>query len=132
VNLGIVVITVWSMALVSGAWVAIGVASAMTGRMIVNPRRIEWSLREVEMLASMTILQGLAGSVYALAGGLFLTGTVTPFWVGHAWGIFIGLPLYLFLMGTFGIQAYVQYRHFKRREKSTAEPHRASVPPTRS
>lgn len=109
------------MALVSGAWVAVGVASAVTGKMIINPRRADWSPREVEVLAASTVLQGLACSIYTLAGGLFLTGAVTPPWVGHAWGILLGAPLYLFLVAMFGFQAYVDYRHFKRLKRSAGQ-----------
>jgi hypothetical protein len=121
VNLGVAVVAIWGMALVSGAWVAIGVASAVTGKMIVNARRIDWSRREVEILAANTIVQGLACSIYTLAGGLFLMGAVTPFWVGHAWGIFIGTPLYVFLLATIGFQVYVEHRHFERMKRSARQ-----------
>lgn len=109
------------MALLSGAWIAVGVASAVSGRMIFNPRRFDWSPREVEMLAAITVIQGLAFAIYTLAGGLFLTGAVTPPWVGHAWGILIGTPLYLFVMATIGFQTYLGNRHQARMKRSARQ-----------
>ena len=120
-NLDLGVIAIWGTAFVSGAWVAIGVASAVSGRMIINQRRFDWSFREVEMLAANTIVQGLALFIYSLAGGLFLTGRGTPFWVGHGWGIFVGAPLVLFMMATIGFQTYVEHRHVERLKRSARQ-----------
>jgi hypothetical protein len=121
VDLAFGAIAIWSTAFFSGAWVAIGVASAVSGRMIVNPRRVGWTPREVEMLAANTVVQGLGLSIYSLAGGLFMFSSRTPFWVGHAWGILIGAPLIVFIMATIGFQSYVQYRHFERLKRSAGQ-----------
>jgi hypothetical protein len=121
VNLDLGAIAIWGTAFVSGAWVAIGVTSAVSGRLIVNPRRVAWSRREVEMLAANTVVQGLALSIYSLAGGLFLSSTGKPFWVGHAWGMLVGAPLVLFMMATIGFQTYVEHRHFERLERSAGQ-----------
>ena len=108
----------WAMTLLSGIWVGIGVASAVAGRLIVNPSRTRWSRDETELLAINTIVQGLGFAIYALIGDYIFTSHVTPFWAGHSWGIFISAPIFVFFLATQGFQAYVAYRHQQRLKTS--------------
>ncbi|HEV2477520.1 MAG TPA: hypothetical protein VGX22_13335 [Candidatus Dormibacteraeota bacterium] len=111
----------WAMTLLSGIWVGIGVASAVAGRLIVNPSRTRWSRDETELLAVDTIVQGLGFAIYALIGDFIFTTHVTPFWAGHPWGIFISAPFLVFFLATQGFQAYVAYRHQQRGKRSAGE-----------
>lgn len=120
-NLDLGVIAAWGSAFLSGAWVAIGVASAVTGRMIVNPRRIEWSLGEAEMLAANMVVQGLALAIYSLLGAVLTSGVRNSLGFGHGWPIFIGGPFFLVLMATILFQVYVEHRHTERVRRSAGQ-----------
>jgi hypothetical protein len=120
-NLDLGVIAAWSSAFLAGAWVAIGVASAVTGRMIVNPRRADWSFVEVEMLAANTVVQGLALAAYSLLGALFMSGVFNSIWFDRGWLIFIGAPFFLVLMATMLFQTYVEHRHSERLRRSAGQ-----------
>ena len=111
----------WAMTLLSGVWLGIGVTSAVLGRLIVNPSRTQWSKAEAELLAVNMIIQGLGFAIYPLIGDLIFTSRVTPFWVGHPWGIFLSAPFFVFFMATMGFQAYVAYRHTQRVKGSAGQ-----------
>ena len=120
-NLDLGAVATWGSALFAGTWVGIAIASAATGRMIINPRRIEWSFREVEVLSVNMIAQGLALALYALFGAVTLASGTPPFWAGHWWSAFISFPLLVFLMVSLGLQAYVEYRHVERVKSSAGQ-----------
>ena len=111
----------WAMTLLSGIWLGIGVASAVAGRLIMNPSRTRWSREETELLAINTIVQGLGFAIYSLIGDFIFTSRVTPFWAGHPWGIFISAPFLVFFLATQGLQAYVAYRHQQRVKRSATQ-----------
>ena len=106
---------IWLFAFLSGAWTALGVISAVTGRVLINPSRVPWSRGEAELVGISIAIQGLAVGIYTLVGGLSLVGQlIHPFWVGRPWGVFVSAPLMLVFTGTMFFQAYVAYRHQKR------------------
>ena len=62
----VAIVSAWTFGIVSGASVAIGVASAVSGRMVFNPTRIDWSVGEARALGIVFAGQGCLAGVLSL------------------------------------------------------------------
>jgi hypothetical protein len=107
------VVMVWVIAVTSGAWAALGVAQAASGRLfrMLNPRRIDWTAREARLLGWTWAIQGVTWAVWDLFGGLSFAHAIPMFWVGSSWGAFISAPVSAITLGTLLFMALVEQRH---------------------
>jgi|SRR5690242_17189778 len=60
------IVSAWVFGMVSGSVTAIGLGSLLTGRMIFNPTRIDWSAGEAKALGTIVAFEGLALGVMAV------------------------------------------------------------------
>jgi hypothetical protein len=77
-----IVVSAWFLALMAGAVLFEGIIEVATGRVIINPRRISWSVGEVRVSGLVTAAQGLYGATGALL--LILGGrafVLSAFWL---------------------------------------------------
>ena len=78
------IVGVWLGTFLYGALFALGTVEAALGRVIVNPTRINWSVREARLLGLARANFGVIGAVYGLAVVLIyvVAQRFPPFWVG--------------------------------------------------
>jgi len=60
------IVVAWLLGTLSGSVTTIGVASAVTARMVFNPLRIDWSAGEARALGALLAGQGVATGLVAL------------------------------------------------------------------
>ncbi len=103
------------LAFFAGCWTTLGVMSVVTERLYFNPRRIQWSSREVRMLGLTMAVQGLILGLWTVVLTLTLSFRTLPwFWLGPSWGIpQLWLP-FIALSLTLAFTAWIQLRHFHR------------------
>jgi hypothetical protein len=107
----------WVGGLGGGSLVTLGVIEAVTGRVVINLQRFDWSRNEATWLGLSRVIQGLAIALYSLVGGLALGAHVLPvFWAGHAWGVFVLLPFWLVVMAALLFQAGLEWQHEGRKK----------------
>ncbi|TME03492.1 MAG: hypothetical protein E6I53_07255 [Chloroflexi bacterium] len=81
----VTLVSAWVGGIVGGAGVTLGVVQVVTGRMIINPRRWNWSVGEVRILGLVTAAEASILAIYSLVGGLVLSTGPSPNWVAPAW-----------------------------------------------
>ncbi len=97
------IVVAWLLGMLSGSLTTIGVASAVTARMVFNPLLIDWSAGEARALGALLAGQGVATGLVALV--LLLQ-----------WSAYRPVPGYAFLIllittaGFIGI-TFVGHRH---------------------
>jgi hypothetical protein len=108
--------------LIGGALITMGLIEVVSGRVVMNWRRMDWTSREAAEIGVTRLIQGVAVALYPLIGGLTLGAHVIPeFWVGHWWGIFVSAPFSVVILGTLVFQAALEMRHHRGRP-STSQP----------
>jgi hypothetical protein len=85
-----IVVGAWVVGLFAGAAIFEGICEMATGRLLLNPRRINWSVGEARVSGLVTAIQGLVMASGALAFGL-MGGAVLVSALWFIW--FIGLVL---------------------------------------
>jgi hypothetical protein len=78
---------VWCLGMLCGALTAIGVVGAVSGRVLFNPRRIDWSVGEARILGLIWAIQGMALSLILLFGMVQLAANS-----GTAWFLPLVIP----------------------------------------
>lgn len=104
---------VWLFGAISGAWTALAVAQAMTGRrlfpLFATPK--DWTARELKLSGWSWAVCGLVGMATVLFGGLIFGAHVIPvFWAGSPWGIFAN-PWPEVILATLLFQLVIDLRH---------------------
>jgi hypothetical protein len=64
------VVSAWFLALMAGGALFEGITEVWTGRVIINPRRISWSVGEARVSGLVNVTRGLFGATGALFLGL--------------------------------------------------------------
>jgi hypothetical protein len=108
--------TVWVVAMFAGALIAVGVVEMVTGRVVINLRRIDWSEREAIWLGLTRMVQGLSFGLWALLSILTVVGRIIPVpGAGTPWMIFVSAPFYVTFMAMVVVQALLESRHKRQR-----------------
>ena len=105
----------WLVAFTSGAFAALGIAQAASGRLfrVFNRRGVDWRIGEARLIGLSWAVVGVTWAAYALYVGLSFILDIPQFWVGHWWGTFIS-PVPLVLIGALVLQALIEQRHNHR------------------
>jgi hypothetical protein len=107
------IVAVWFGSAFSGAWAALAIAQAITGRRLFplfsTPK--DWTARELKLSGWSWAVCGLVGMATVLFGGLIFGARVIPvFWVGSPWGIFAN-PWPEVIVATLLFQFVIDQRH---------------------
>lgn len=106
-----------------GAWTALGILQAVTGRNTFSRffgRGSSWTPGEIKVSGWSWAICGLAGIAMALVGGLELAARFIPlYWVSSPWGIVTANPWPLIFFGTLLFQLLIE-RHHRSRSRARA------------
>jgi hypothetical protein len=82
---GIDLVPTWFGGIVAGVVMTLGTIELSTGRMVVNPRRLKWSVGEVRVYGFISALFGLIVAIYVLVNAIVLSTGPRQNWVGPGW-----------------------------------------------
>jgi len=101
------IVSAWVIGMVAGSVIAIGISSVLTGRMIFNPTRIDWSAGEARALGTIVAFEGLLVGVIGVFAVLE--------WAAYS-PVVKAFPLLGFVIGLGGFIAvsFVGRRHNSR------------------
>lgn len=100
-----------------GAWAAIAVGQAVSGRLMFGRfgGRVSWTPGEIKLAGFGWTVFALAGVGMSLVGGLEFGAHVIPlYWVGSPWGLVTANPLPLVLFGNLLLQLLIELHHKQR------------------
>ena len=116
------ILLVWLFSAFFGAWTALGIVQAVSGRFILllprfTGRASSWTQGAIKLSGWSWAICGLAGLCMALVGGLEFGARVIPiYWAGSPWGLITGNPWPLVMILTVLFQLLID-RHQKKRLK---------------
>lgn len=92
----------------------VGIIQAVTGRVVWNPRRLNWSVGEAKVMGLGMTAPALFVVVYGLVGGLVLSTGGSPNWRGPDWWNYVQLASFVFLFPFLILMGLLE-QHNKRR-----------------
>jgi len=95
---GAVLTLTWVGGILGGVLIAGGMVSAVTGRMLINPRRWNWSAGEARTWGMANVATGVLLAIDSLAAGLVLMNGPGPNWVEPGWWIPVSPTIGLIIM----------------------------------
>lgn len=117
------IVTVSLFSAAFGAWTALAILQALTGRAIFSRffgHGSSWTPSEIKLSGWSWAICGLSGVIVALVGGLEFGAHVVPlYWVGSPWGIVTANPWPLVFLGTLLFQLLIE-RHHRTRSRAQA------------
>jgi len=75
----------WLGGIIGGVGMTLGTIERLTGRIVINSRRLNWSGGEVRVHGAAIAAAGLILAAYTLAGAFVLSTGPSPHWLAPTW-----------------------------------------------